>query len=138
VVGRRAATTAAPATDGRADAGGAAARRAAAGADQAAAGDDDDRDPRDAERGLRAEVGHGDEGTDGVGEKPAWLGRRSARHSLDGPNSRVIIGTWQTRADWEAWHEDPKFKQTREELKGLETRSSEEWWHEVVANLRAA
>ena len=31
----------------------------------------------------------------------------------DGMNKRVIIGTWQTRADWEAWHRDPAFAETR-------------------------
>jgi heme-degrading monooxygenase HmoA len=53
-------------------------------------------------------------------------------------NERVIIGTWQTRADWEAWHADPKFRETRERMNGLEAKPAEEWWHEVVADLRAA
>jgi len=48
----------------------------------------------------------------------------------------LLIGTWETRADWEAWHTDPKFQETREQLRGLETRSSEEWWHEVITDLR--
>jgi heme-degrading monooxygenase HmoA len=69
--------------------------------------------------------------------QPGWIGGQLAI-PLDGPNARVIIGTWQTRADWEAWHADPKFQETREELQGLETRSSEEWWHEVVTDLRRA
>jgi heme-degrading monooxygenase HmoA len=69
--------------------------------------------------------------------QPGWVGGQLTI-PLDGPNARVIIGTWQTRADWEAWHADPKFQETREEMRGLETRSSEEWWHEVVTDLRAA
>jgi heme-degrading monooxygenase HmoA len=69
--------------------------------------------------------------------QPGWVGGQLAI-PLDGPNARVIIGTWQTRADWEAWHTDPKFQETREEMKGLEIRSSEEWWHEVVTDLRRA
>ena len=69
--------------------------------------------------------------------QPGWVGGQLAI-PLGGPNSRIIIGTWQTRADWEAWHADPKFQETREQLKGLEERSSEEWWHEVVTDLRRA
>ena len=64
---------------------------------------------------------------------------------VDALDERVIIGTWQTRADWEAWradweawHADPKFRETRKQLEGLETRPPEEWWHEVVTDLRAA
>jgi heme-degrading monooxygenase HmoA len=57
---------------------------------------------------------------------------------LDGLNSRVIIGTWETRADWEAWHADPKFHETRKQLQGLESAASEEWWHEVIADVRRA
>jgi hypothetical protein len=53
-------------------------------------------------------------------------------------SERVIIGTWQTRADWEAWHADAKFRETRRRLDGLEAKPAEEWWHEVVADLRAA
>jgi heme-degrading monooxygenase HmoA len=57
---------------------------------------------------------------------------------LDGLNSRVIIGTWETRADWEAWHTDPTFQETRKQLQGLESAASEEWWHEVIADVRRA
>ena len=45
---------------------------------------------------------------------------------------RVIVGTWQTRADWEAWHNDPAFADTRAKLEGLETGQAEHWWHEVL------
>jgi heme-degrading monooxygenase HmoA len=69
--------------------------------------------------------------------QPSWIGGQLVI-PLDGLNSRVIIGTWQTRADWEAWHTDPKFQETRARLQGLETTSSEEWWHEVIADVRRA
>ena len=45
-------------------------------------------------------------------EQPGWIGGQ-IMIPLDGPNRRVIIGTWQTRAHWEAWHSDPKFTATR-------------------------
>jgi heme-degrading monooxygenase HmoA len=56
----------------------------------------------------------------------------------DGMNKRVIIGTWQTRADWEAWHRDPAFAETRARLDGLEAAPRQEWWHEVMLDARAS
>ena len=55
---------------------------------------------------------------------------------LDGPNERVIIGTWKTRADWESWHEEPAFAETRERLDGLQASPGETTWHEVVLDIR--
>jgi len=72
-----------------------------------------------------------------VKSQPGWVGGQLVI-PVDGLNSRVIIGTWETRADWEAWHADPKFQETRKKLQGLESKASEEWWHEVVADLRRA
>lgn len=40
---------------------------------------------------------------------------------LDSLSDRVIVGTWHTRADWEAWHEDPGFERTRERLEELQS-----------------
>lgn len=52
---------------------------------------------------------------------------------LDAPNERVIIGTWETRADWEAWHNNESFVDTRRRLERLDEANSRTWWHEVVA-----
>jgi heme-degrading monooxygenase HmoA len=51
---------------------------------------------------------------------------------LDAMNERVIIGTWETRADWEAWHGTPEFQQTRQELEEPESKTRQESWHEVL------
>jgi heme-degrading monooxygenase HmoA len=51
---------------------------------------------------------------------------------LDHLDRRIIIGTWQTRADWEAWHNEPEFAETRARLEGLEAGPAEQWWHEVL------
>ena len=51
---------------------------------------------------------------------------------LDGLNRRVIVGTWATRADWEAWHSDPAFLAARERLDELQEAPSEPEWYEVV------
>ncbi len=52
-------------------------------------------------------------------------------------NKRIIVGTWQTRADWEAWHQDAAFQETRRRLDGLSEGTPEEWWHEVLLDVRA-
>lgn len=67
--------------------------------------------------------------------QPGWIGSQLLI-PLDGLNRRTIIGTWQTRADWEAWHTDPAFTETRRRLEGLEAGPSEEWWHEVIDDFR--
>jgi heme-degrading monooxygenase HmoA len=68
-------------------------------------------------------------------DQPGWIGGQIAM-PLDGPDRRVIIGTWQTRAHWEAWHADPAFTATRRKLEGLEAGPREEWWHEVIEEIR--
>lgn len=67
--------------------------------------------------------------------QPGWIGGQ-IMIPLDAPNHRVIVGTWQTRAHWEAWHSDPAFTATRTKLDGLENGPSEEWWHEVIEDIR--
>ena len=56
----------------------------------------------------------------------------------EGMNKRIIVGTWRTRAEWEAWHKDPAFKETRSRLEGLEAAPRQEWWHEVMMDMRAS
>jgi heme-degrading monooxygenase HmoA len=53
---------------------------------------------------------------------------------LDDANRRILVGTWETRAHWEAWHQDPEFAATRERLEGLESGRSE--WYEVLVDVR--
>ena len=47
-------------------------------------------------------------------------------------NERVIIGTWATRADWEAWHSTEEFQQTRARLEEPDAKSRRESWFEVM------
>jgi heme-degrading monooxygenase HmoA len=68
-------------------------------------------------------------------ERPGWIGGQLAI-PVDKINERIVIGTWQSRADWEAWHTDPTFRDTRKRLEGLEAGPSEHWWHEVVEDVR--
>jgi heme-degrading monooxygenase HmoA len=74
----------------------------------------------------------------------AMRDRMTAAESLDGwiggsilapegeGDSRVIVGLWETRADWERWHDDPAFRETAERLQGLESDAGTPTWHEVV------
>ena len=68
-------------------------------------------------------------------KRPGWVGGQLLRPA-DKPDRRVIVGTWRTRADWEAWHHDPKFTETRQRLDALESGPAEHWWHEVVLDVR--
>jgi heme-degrading monooxygenase HmoA len=68
-------------------------------------------------------------------KRPGWVGGQLLKQS-DKPDRRVIVGTWRARADWEAWHQDPQFAETRQRLDGLESGPAEHWWHEVVLDVR--
>ena len=68
-------------------------------------------------------------------KRPGWVGGQLLRQS-DKPDRRVIVGTWMTRADWEAWHHDRRFAATRGRLDGLESGPAEHWWHDVVLDVR--
>jgi heme-degrading monooxygenase HmoA len=67
--------------------------------------------------------------------RTGWIGGQLLM-PLDKLNRRVIVGTWQTGADWEAWHQDPAFEQTRQRIQGLEMGEAEQWWHEVLDDVR--
>jgi heme-degrading monooxygenase HmoA len=64
-----------------------------------------------------------------------WVGGQLLRPA-DKPDRRVIVGTWKNHANWEAWHQDPKFTETRQRLDGLESVPAEHWWHDVVLDVR--
>ncbi len=70
-------------------------------------------------------------------KQPGWVGGQMLEPE-DDPTRRVIVGTWQTRDDWEKWHEDPEFAETREELEGLVLEPEQHEWHEVVLDVRRA
>ena len=71
---------------------------------------------------------------DAAKHQPGWIAAQLLI-PLESLNKRVLIGAWQTRADWEAWHEDLAFAETRKRLEGLEATPREEWWHEVVLDM---
>jgi heme-degrading monooxygenase HmoA len=70
-------------------------------------------------------------------KRAGWVGGQLLRPD-DKAARRVIIGTWKTRGDWEAWHHDPRFATTRQRFDALESGAGEHWWHEVVLDVRSA
>jgi heme-degrading monooxygenase HmoA len=63
--------------------------------------------------------------------REGWVAGQLLR-PVDKPHARVIVGTWQSRDHWAAWHRDPTFRETRQRLDGLEAQPAQEWWHDVV------
>lgn len=55
----------------------------------------------------------------------------------DEPHTRVIVGTWRSQQDWEAWHDDPAFLATRARLDELRPQTNETVWYEVLEDARA-
>jgi heme-degrading monooxygenase HmoA len=45
---------------------------------------------------------------------------------------RTIVGTWESREAWAAWHGEGAFRETRERLDGLQSHPSETTWYEVI------
>jgi quinol monooxygenase YgiN len=56
----------------------------------------------------------------------------------DAPHTRVIVGTWRSRDDWEAWHQDPAFLATRARLDELQPEAQQTLWYDVLEDAQAA
>lgn len=70
-----------------------------------------------------------------AGTHPGWIGGQLLQPEESGP-TRIIVGTWQSRDDWERWHTDPRFTQTREELDRLTAAPEEHMWCRVAIDAR--
>lgn len=68
-------------------------------------------------------------------DQAGWIGGQLLRPAND-RLLRTIVGTWQTREHWEAWHNEEAFRETRERLEGLQSRPAETSWYEVVEERR--
>ncbi len=69
-------------------------------------------------------------------ERPGWIAGQLLT-SNDERSTRVIVGTWRSREDWEEWHSDPAFLEQRATLEALEQEPSRSEWFRVVADARA-
>lgn len=56
-------------------------------------------------------------------------------HPVEVRSGRVIFGTWESQADWEAWHTDPSFVEDRSRLDALQESDGETTWYEVGSHL---
>jgi heme-degrading monooxygenase HmoA len=54
----------------------------------------------------------------------------------DSDRERVIVGTWQRQEDWEAWHHDPEFVETRRELEETADVTDDSQWYDVIVASR--
>jgi heme-degrading monooxygenase HmoA len=63
--------------------------------------------------------------------QPGWIGGQLLR-AINDRMLRTIVGTWESREAWEAWHGEDAFRETRERLDGLQLRPSETTWYEVI------
>ena len=63
-------------------------------------------------------------------DQPGFVGVQVATPN-EKPNERVIIGTWETREHWQAWHDDEQFRETRRRLEVVDERTTDSAWHDV-------
>lgn len=63
--------------------------------------------------------------------RPGWI-RGQVLIPLEAMNQRVIVGTWESRAAWEAWHADEDFAETRRRLDALKEAPDRTEWFEVI------
>jgi heme-degrading monooxygenase HmoA len=50
---------------------------------------------------------------------------------------RVIVGSWERHEDWESWHHDPEFFETRNELEhATADGTGDTQWFEVLLEQR--
>lgn len=68
---------------------------------------------------------------DAAKKRRGWIVGQVLRPT-DGAPRRIVVGTWNSREDWEAWHRDPVFQATRPRLDSLESGERRQWWHEVT------
>jgi heme-degrading monooxygenase HmoA len=65
-------------------------------------------------------------------DRPGWVSGQLLIPTDDGL-TRVIVGTWHSRQDWQTWHDDPAFLEQRQTLQRLEAGPSRTEWFDVVA-----
>lgn len=63
-----------------------------------------------------------------------WISAQLLK-GVDDDLQRAIIGVWESKEDWTAWHDDEAFRETREELSGVEEGPQESVWFEVVEDV---
>jgi heme-degrading monooxygenase HmoA len=68
-------------------------------------------------------------------DQEGWIGGQLLV-PLDDEHARAIVGTWESRPHWAAWHDEPAFRQTRERLEGLQRGPARTVWYEAIEDRR--
>jgi heme-degrading monooxygenase HmoA len=63
-----------------------------------------------------------------------WISAQLLK-GVDEPLERAIVGVWDSKEAWAAWHDDDAFTETREQLSGVEERPQESVWFAVIENI---
>lgn len=64
-------------------------------------------------------------------EHRGWLGGQLLI-PVDSLNARVLVGVWESRSHWEAWHTDAVFEATGMKLDELGVDSGVTHWYETI------
>lgn len=48
-------------------------------------------------------------------QQPGYISGETL-HAVDDPNYYLVISTWESLADWEAWYQNPERRKLQEEL----------------------
>lgn len=62
--------------------------------------------------------------------QPGWHGLQLLVPD-DAPNRRVVVGTWENREAWIAWHQTEPFQRTRQPMNEADRTDGQERWFEV-------
>lgn len=68
--------------------------------------------------------------------RPGWVSGQLLTPAGE-DRARVLVGTWRSREDWKAWHDDPAFLEHRSRLEELQEEPSTATWYDVVAHEHA-
>jgi len=68
--------------------------------------------------------------------QPGWISGQLLTPD-DESSTRMIVGTWRSREDWERWHQDPAFLEQRTTLERYEQEPSRSQWFRIVADAHA-
>src|SRR3954454_18178444 len=92
---------------------------------------------------VRVKQGHGpdwdrafSERVEAAVEKEGFVEVQLCKPREADEGARVIIGTWQREEDWEAWHHDPEFVETRRELEEAADGTEASHWYDVIISSR--
>lgn len=69
--------------------------------------------------------------------QPGWVALQLLV-PLDAPHKRVIVGTWESREAWEAWHRTETFQRTRTRMNEADRSDGQERWFDVAQSAGAA